>query len=371
MGTFCATLRHGAAHAARSPELPWAGCVKRCGSLAALCALRRVPRMASWFSGWEPETEPEPEPEATAESERDPKSERSSAALAALREALADTDQAQLHAALPGLDDFTLLRFLIAREFDVSAAAAMVTERVKWAEEVGLDGIMAEWRGGEGGKPTTARSRAADQIFYAGLLGTSASGAPLMVERLGKADLAGVNREGEELLQLLLKSYIAYLETVFRALTAESVQQQVLVRSLCLVDAAGVDSSTLWHINVVKAVAAIGPAYYPEMTERVLILQAPWVVAKLWAMLQPLLPAHTQSKVSIVEATPEATAAALEGVLDLAAAQAFIEGGGAAVASDLCPTALVPEGIMQQLEQPDQEASQPGVDDRVEMAPSS
>ena len=188
-----------------------------------------------------------------------------------------------------------------------------------------------------------------------------------MVERLGKADLAGVNREGEDLLQLLLKSYIAYLETVFRSLTAESVKQQVLVRSLCLVDAAGVDSSTLWHINVVKAVAAIGPAYYPEMTERVLILQAPWVVAKLWAMLQPLLPAHTQSKVSIVEATPEATAAALDGVLDLAAAPAFIEGGGAAVASDLCPTALVPEGIMQQLKQPEQEASQPGVDDSVEV----
>ena len=65
------------------------------------------------------------------------------------------------------------------------------------------------------------------------------------------------------------------------------------------------------------------------------------------------------------------TAAALEGVLDLAAAPAFIEGGGAAVASDLCPTALVPEGIMQQLEQLDQEASQPGVDNSVEMAPSS
>ena len=126
--------------------------------------------MAAWFSGWAPETEPEPEPQVTAGSERDPKSERSSAALAALREALADTDQAQLQAALPGVDDFTLLRFLIAREFDVSAAAAMVTERIKWSEEVGLDAIMAEWRGGEGGKPTTARSRAADQIFYAGLL---------------------------------------------------------------------------------------------------------------------------------------------------------------------------------------------------------
>jgi hypothetical protein len=304
--------------------------------------------MASWFGGGA--AQPEPEPELASASDRDPKSERCSAALAALREALATIDQAQLRAALPGVDDFTLLRFLIAREFDVPAAVSMVAERVEWALEVGLDALMAEWRGGAGGKPTTARSRAADQIFYAGVLGVSASGAPLMVERLGKADLAGVNREGEDLLQLLLKSYIAYLETVFRGVTSESVKQQQLVRSVCLVDAAGCSTSTLWHINVVKAVAAIGPAYYPEMNERVLILQAPWVVAKVWAMLAPLLPAHTRGKVSIVEATPEATAAALEGVLEMAAVPDFVDGGGAAVPPDVCPTALVPEGIMVQLQ---------------------
>jgi hypothetical protein len=332
--------------------------------------------MASWlFAGG---AEPEPEPEVASVSDRDPKSERCSAALAALREALADIDEAQLQATLPGLDDFTLLRFLIARDFNVSAAAAMIAQRVTWAEDVGLDAIMTEWRGGEGGKPTTARSRAADQIFYAGVLGVSASGAPLMVERLGKADLAGVNREGEDLLQLLLKSYIVYLETVFRALTSESVKQQVLVRSICLVDAAGCSTSTVWHINVVKAVAAIGPAYYPEMTERVLILQAPWVAAKVWAVLQPLLPAHTQRKISIVEATPEATSASLEGVLEMAAVPDFIEGGGATVATDLCPTALVPEGIMEQLVQPAQPAqaqeqvAQPAdVDDSVEVLPGS
>jgi hypothetical protein len=191
-----------------------------------------------------------------------------------------------------------------------------------------------------------------------------------MVERLGKADLAGVNREGEDLLQLLLKSYIAYLETVFRALTSESVKQQLLVRSICLVDAAGCSTSTLWHINVVKAVAAIGPAYYPEMTERVLILQAPWVVAKVWTVLEPLLPAHTRSKVSIVEATPEATEVSLEGVLEMAAVPDFIEGGGAAVDVDLCPTALVPEGIMQHLAQ-DEVAQPGGVNDSVEILPGS
>ena len=179
----------------------------------------------SWFGG--AAVEPEPEPQASSSAlDRDPKSERAAPALAAMRATLAEIAPAKLEAALPGTDDFTLLRFLIAREFDVSAAKEMITDRIKWADEVGLAAILAEWRG-EGGKPTTARSRAAEKVFYAGVLGVSASGAPLMVERLGKADLAGVNREGDELLQLLLKTYIAYLETVFRALTVESVKKNV------------------------------------------------------------------------------------------------------------------------------------------------
>ena len=86
----------------------------------------------SWFGGAAPE--PEPEPQASPTLDRDPTSERASGALKALRQALsAAVTAAELEAALPGTDDFTLLRFLIAREFDVEAATAMVTDRVRWA----------------------------------------------------------------------------------------------------------------------------------------------------------------------------------------------------------------------------------------------
>jgi hypothetical protein len=113
---------------------------------------------------------------------------------------------------------------------DVGAAAAMVAGRLRWAAEMDLAGLMAEWRGGPSGGAASARARAAEevgpsegwledalpakpfssdslstvrqrgpeserpcQIFYAGLGGLSRGGAPLMVERLGSADLAGVS----------------------------------------------------------------------------------------------------------------------------------------------------------------------------------
>jgi hypothetical protein len=105
-----------------------------------------------------------------------------------------------------------------------------------------------------------------------------------------------------------------------------------------------------------------------------------------------MLPAATQSKVSIVEATAEATTDALRcagaimsyssgvltqscvpyvlilsrGAVEMSAVPDFIEGGGAAVSADpdLCPTSLVPEGIMAQLER--EEGA--GVGDSVEVA---
>ena len=48
-----------------------------------------------------------------------------------------------------------------------------------------LNGLLAEWRGGPAGGPATARARAANRIFYGGLIRQTRGGAPLMVERIG------------------------------------------------------------------------------------------------------------------------------------------------------------------------------------------
>lgn len=163
------------------------------------------------------------EPASPVDPALDPATPENAAALGELRAALAAEGRAQdtagaaepeyvpwadrLATSVPRadapsrqIDDFTLLRFLIAREMDVTKAAAMVIGRVKWAAEVKLygqparsggpgpwpGGIMAEWR------PTaqSPRAKAAERVFYAGLGGAlTLNGAPLMLERLGSADL--------------------------------------------------------------------------------------------------------------------------------------------------------------------------------------
>ena len=56
------------------------------------------------------------------------------------------------------------------------------------------------------------------------------------------------------------------------------------------------------NIGVIKKIATIGPPNYPEVTEGVFIIRAPWVFAAAWKVVSPLLPAATRQKVNIVGA---------------------------------------------------------------------
>eukprot|EP01046_Picozoa_sp_COSAG06_P020797 COSAG06_NODE_1538_length_9150_cov_102.886200_3_plen_127_part_00 len=107
--------------------------------------------------------------------------------------------------------------------------------------------------------------------------GWTKDGSPLMVERLGRADLAGITREGEELQvqqhlipgtfprslarsnnktnarapflcrgcccgctqRLVLYSYMMYLETIFRTCTRISRERGKFVRGMIVLDLTG------------------------------------------------------------------------------------------------------------------------------------
>ena len=142
----------------------------------------------------------------------------------------------------------------------------------------------------------TPRHALARTIFYGGYSGVARDGSPVFVERLGKADLAGVNREGEPVLELVMLAYIQYLESCFRTVRHVSAQRGALTKVLIVVDAGGVSLSTVRHISVIKAIAKIGPANYPETTRKVYIVNAPagaWVVGSSNSRLEEQACAET------------------------------------------------------------------------------
>lgn len=193
-------------------------------------------------------------------------------------------------------DDFTLLRFAQARPAGLDQAIEMYRDTMAWRVKVQTNRIFADLH------PLAASSpdhKLARQCFYGGYSGVARDGAPVFVERLGRCDLAGVGND-PAVLDVMIAAYIQHLETIFRMTRALSAAKGELVKGYIIVDAAGVSFGTLRHISVVKTIAKIGPAYFPETTRRVMIVNAPAVLTAIWSAISPLLPPHTRAKVHIL-----------------------------------------------------------------------
>ena len=89
------------------------------------------------------------------------------------------------------MDDFTLLRFVQARPAGTSAAAAMFRESMAWRSSDGR-GVGRLFAAHHARAPPTPTNEAGRAHFYGGFAGFGLSGEPLLVERLGCVDLAGI-----------------------------------------------------------------------------------------------------------------------------------------------------------------------------------
>lgn len=147
--------------------------------------------------------------------------------------------------------------------------------------------------------PSTPRSELAETHFYGGRLPTLArDGCPVLVERLGNADLSGIARE--KLVDHVISAYSVYLEDAFQCVRAESLRQQRLVRAHVIVDCAGLGMNFATHIGIIKRVAGVGPPNFPEVTQKVSVVRAPRLFAMVWGLISPLLPLRTRNKVTVV-----------------------------------------------------------------------
>ena len=89
------------------------------------------------------------------------------------------------------MDEFTLLRFVQARPAGTSAAAAMFRESMAWRSSDGR-GVGRLFAAHHARAPPTPTNEAGRAHFYGGFAGFGLSGEPLLVERLGRVDLASI-----------------------------------------------------------------------------------------------------------------------------------------------------------------------------------
>lgn len=72
------------------------------------------------------------------------------------------------------------------------------------------------------------------------------------------------------------------------------------VRGVIIIDVSNCGLSMLGYISVIKQLSSAGVLRYPEITERVYVVNAGWVMSTLWSAIKPLLPTRTEAKFRIL-----------------------------------------------------------------------
>lgn len=205
------------------------------------------------------------------------------------------------------LDLLTLARYLLAvpaSKHATRVAAALEHFRTSniWRVEYRVCARLAELHPAAAASTSTQRRRrAVRNHFYSGMGGTTKDGTPFVVERIGAADHPGLARD-PQLLQTMQDAIVSNYELLFRCVRACSVAVGKLVYAVVVVDLGGIGLglSIARNLTLVNFAAKYGSANWPEISHKVLLVNAPSVVASLFALMQPLLTEKVQNKIAII-----------------------------------------------------------------------
>jgi hypothetical protein len=97
--------------------------------------------------------------------------------------------------------------------------------------------------------------------------------------------------------------------------------------------------STLTNIGFVKQVAGMGTSNFPELAEKVFIVNAPWAAVKGFNLVKPMLPKATQAKIQI-SGEDASGIPALQELVDLDQLPSWLGGTGSERGAHTIPEGL-------------------------------
>ncbi|XAR65769.1 hypothetical protein NMG60_11010008 [Bertholletia excelsa] len=183
-----------------------------------------------------------------------------------------------------------LVRFLKAREGDVSKAHKMLVDSLKWRIENEIDDILA--------KPIvpTDLYRAVRDSQLIGLSGYSGEGLPVFAVGVGLStfDKASVH--------YYVQSHIQINEYRDRVILPSATRKYGRHISKCLkvLDMTGLKLSALSQIKLLSIISTIDDLNYPEKTLTYYVVNAPYIFSACWKVVKPLLHERTRKKIQVL-----------------------------------------------------------------------
>ncbi|XP_045390421.1 SEC14-like protein 4 isoform X1 [Lemur catta] len=213
-------------------------------------------------------------------------------ALARFQENLRD-----LLPTLPNADDFFLLRWLRARNFDLQKSENMLRQHVEFRKQQDLDNILS-WQPLEGPYPHAQVIQLYDS---GGLCGYDYEGCPVWFDIIGTLDPKGLLLSASK--QELIRKRIRVCELLLRecALQSEKLGRKIEM-VLMVFDMEGLSLRHLWKpaVEVYQQFFAILEANYPEMLKNLIIVRASRLFPVAFNLVKSFMSEETRRKIVIL-----------------------------------------------------------------------
>lgn len=183
-----------------------------------------------------------------------------------------------------------LVRFLKAREGNVSDAHKMLIDCLNWRIQNEIDDILR--------KPINPRDlyRGIRDSQLVGICGCTKEGLPVVAVGVGLStyDKASID--------YYLQSHIQMNEYRDRVILPSATIKYRRYIGTCIkvLDMTGLRLSALNQIKLLSAISTIDDLNYPEKTETYYIVNAPYIFSSCWKVVRPLLRERTRKKIQVL-----------------------------------------------------------------------
>ncbi|KAL8462198.1 hypothetical protein ACS0TY_032501 [Phlomoides rotata] len=183
-----------------------------------------------------------------------------------------------------------LVRFLKARDGNVSNAQKMLIDCLNWRVQNEIDDILT--------KPITPTDvyRAIRNSQLVGTSGNTKEGLPVIA--IG----AGLSTFDNASINYYVQSHIQMNEYRDRVMLPRATKKYGRYIGTCvkILDMTGLRLSALNQIKLLSAISTIDDLNYPEKTETYYIVNAPYIFSSCWKVVRPLLQERTRKKVRLL-----------------------------------------------------------------------
>ncbi|PSS06016.1 Phosphatidylinositol/phosphatidylcholine transfer protein [Actinidia chinensis var. chinensis] len=184
----------------------------------------------------------------------------------------------------------TLVRFLKARDGNVSKAHKMLFDCLNWRIQNEIDSILA--------KPIIPMDlyRAIRDSQLMGMSGYTKEGLPVIAVGLGLSTFDKVS------IHYYVQSHIQINEYRDRIILPSATEKFGRNISSCVkvIDLTGLKLSALNHIKLLTVTSTIDDLNYPEKTDKYYVVNAPYICSACWKVVRPLLQERTRDKVKFL-----------------------------------------------------------------------